>query len=188
MKRFHYAAALIFFAMLGGCASIQPVVGAKAAPEPTSGYVAGTFTRDTGGGVAFVLRNKQTGEEYSMPLGEDSALPTSVKDQIISIKVPPGDYSITEWFTYATLTKERGKKSAITNQYLAAPFTVVSGSVVYVGNYSVSTTRTYSYPTTYIRSTITPNPIKSSEAREAFLKAYPSFVSSPFSCRLCIDK
>jgi hypothetical protein len=185
MKIVKYLIALVFFAIFGGCAFIQPVVGATATPESTFGYVTGTFTRDGGGGIAFVLRNKQTGEEFSMPLGEDSALPKSVKDQIISIKVPPGSYAVTEWFTYATLTKERGKKNAITNQYLATPFTVDPGSVVYVGNYSVSTARTYSYPTTYIRTTITPKSIKSIEAREAFLKAYPSFGSNAFSCRFC---
>lgn len=180
-------AVLALACALGACASIQPVVSSSAAPEASSGYVTGSFTRTKSGGFAFVLRNLDSGAEYEMPLGEDTLLPTDVSDQVIAIKVPPGRYSVAQWFTYGTLTKERSSKKEISNPYLKAPFTLGNGAVVYLGRYSITTTYTPGYPVSRTDWAIRPQPVKSTEARSAFAKTYPAFADMPFSCRLCAD-
>lgn len=176
--------ALALTALLAsGCAVIQPVLPAAAAPDATAAYVAGAFTRVSSGGFAFIARNADTGEEYALPLGADTPFPTDVDNQVVAIKVPPGRYAITQWITYATLTKERITKSNVTNAVLSEPFTVAPGSVAYLGNYSVTTTR--SGLSSYFR--ISPKTVTSADAHAAFVKAYPGFQSQSFTCKLCID-
>ncbi|MBL0728807.1 hypothetical protein [Piscinibacter sp. HJYY11] len=169
--------------LASGCAVIQPVVPAAAAPDAASAYIAGAFTRVSSGGFAFIARNADTGEEYALPLGADTPFPTDVENQVVAIKVPPGRYAITQWITYATLTKERITKSNITNAVLSEPFTVAPGSVTYLGNYSVTTTRAG----TSMHFRISPKVVTSADARTGFLKAYPGFQSQSFACKLCVD-
>jgi len=170
-------------AALAVCASIQPVVRTTTSPEPSGSYIAGTFTRSSSGGFAFIVRNVESGTEYGMPLGEDSLLPKDVTDQVIAIKVPPGRYEVSQWITYGTLTKERSSKREIKNPYLAKPFTVEAGSVTHLGKFSVTTAITSGYTNWSIK----PNPMTSQDAKNGFLAAYPSFTSHSFSCRLCTD-
>lgn len=176
-------AIMLGVSMLVGCASIQPTVMSSAVPDPASGYLAGTFSRVSSGGFAFVVKNMRTGEEFGMPLGEDGLLPKDVNNQVIAIKLPPGDYAVTEWYTYATLTKERSAKKPISNRYLAMPFKVEAGKVMYLGYYLVSTSSGGGY--TYW--TVKPRPIGLSEAKAAFASAYPAFVQHDFACQLCLD-
>jgi hypothetical protein len=179
--------AVLAFAMaLSACASIQPVVKSAALPEATSAYVTGNFTRIKSGGFAFVLRNLDSGLEYGMPLGEDSLLPTDVTDQVIAIKVPPGRYSVAQWFTYGTLTKERTRKKDISNTFLNAPFVLEKASVVHIGSHLITTTYTPGYPTSRTDWLIKPQPITSKDAQGAFNKAYPAFANLAFMCHMCV--
>lgn len=184
MNRFLRLAALALAATwMTGCAVIQPVLPPTSQPDAASGYVAGGFTRVKSGGFAFIVRNVESGAEFALPLGEDTSWPSDVENQVVAIKLPPGRYAVSHWITYATLTKERISKSAVSNPYLSAPFSVVTGSVTYLGNYSVSTLHSGGY----INYRISPKPVMAEGARSAFLKTYPAFGGNNFACRLCAD-
>jgi hypothetical protein len=181
------AASLALFATLAGCTSIQPTVPTTTPPDASSGYVAGAFTRTNTGGVAFILKGMDSGVEYAMPLGEDSPLPKDVKDQVVAVKVPPGRYAVSHWITYGTLDKSQSTKTSMSNAFLAAPFVVEAGSVIYLGAFSVTSTTTPGYPKMTIHWSVKPMAIHLNGARAAFLKTYPMFGSVPFVCRLCLD-
>jgi hypothetical protein len=184
MNRFLRLAAWALAAILmTGCAVIQPVLPPTSQPDATAGYVAGGFTRVKSGGFAFIVRNLDTSAEFALSLGEDTSWPTDVENQVVAIKLPPGRYAVSHWITYATLTKERISKSAVSNPYLSAPFSVAAGSVTYLGHYSVSTLHSGGY----VNYRISPRPVMAAGARSAFLKAYPAFSGNDFSCRLCTD-
>ena len=88
------AAALV---AVSGCASVQPVLAPTASVDASSGYVAGQFTRMKARGFAFVVKGVDDGREFTMPLGEDSSMPSEAKDQTVAIKVPPGTYAVVQW-------------------------------------------------------------------------------------------
>lgn len=179
---------LIAALILTGCASIHPAVENTAGPIATSGYVAGGFTRNKGNGFAFLVRSLDSDKEYGMSLGEDSAMPSEVDNQVVAIALPPGRYAITQWVAYATLTKEKIKTSPVTNEHLSTPFTVKAGAVLYLGDFSILTTRTYSYPTTYTNWSIKPQPITTAQARRKFYAAYPKFDLLTVDCQLCLER
>jgi len=183
MRNLRYLFLLAIAGTLAACASIEPVVRHTASPEPSFGYIAGSFTRSGAGAFAFIIRNVESGAEYGMPIGEDSLMINDFSSLIIAIKIPPGRYEVLHWITYGTITKERLSKSEIKNAYLARPFTVEAGSVVHLGSFSVATT----LPLGHIEWTIASNPMTSREAKAGFLAAYPTFENHLFSCRLCSD-
>jgi hypothetical protein len=175
------------FAMLSGCASVQPVLAPTAAVEPGAGYVAGLFSRMKVRGYAFVIRSIDGNAEYNMPLGEDSSWPSAVNDQSVVIKLPPGRYTVSQWITYATLTKEIMSRKAISNSLLTQPFSVSAGSVTHLGSYDISEYVQSGYPaaTTYMR--IQPRRATQSQVQEAFAATYPNLAKAPVRCLLCID-
>jgi hypothetical protein len=182
---FRSMVAVLALAGLVGCASVQPVLVPSAAADPGAGYVAGLFTRMKARGYAFVVRATEGGAEYVMPLGEDSRLPTQVTDQTVAIKLPPGTYTVSQWITYATLTREIMSRKAITGSVLSQPFTVKAGTVVHLGSFDVSE-YTSGYPaTTYMR--IQPRRFSEAEVRQAFAATYPNLTSQAFRCILCTD-
>lgn len=174
-------------ACLTGCASVQPVLAPTAAADPNAGYVAGLFTRMKSRGYAFVVRATEGGAEYVMPLGEDASLPKQVTDQTVAIKLPPGTYTVSQWITYATLTKEIMSRKPITGSVLSRPFAVKAGSVVHLGSYDVSEYTQAGYPTitTYMR--IQPRRFSEAEVRQAFVAMYPNLAAQAFRCVLCTD-
>lgn len=188
MNLHRYFGLLLGALVLSGCASIHPAVENTAEPVATSGYVSGGFTRNKGNGFAFIVRSLDSDKEYGMSLGEDSAMPSEVSNQVVAIALPPGRYSITQWVAYATLTKEKMKTSPVTNEHLSTPFTVKAGGVVYLGDFSILTTRTYSYPTTYTNWSIRPQPLTTAQARRKFFAAYPKFDLLTVDCHLCLER
>jgi hypothetical protein len=185
MKRHSLFCILFFIVTLSGCVSIEPKYAPTAPPQKEFSYVAGKFTRTHSGGFAFILRNADSGIEYPMSLGEDTALPSDGFDQVVAIKVPPGKYVVSDWVTYGTLTKERSKKHPIKDSILNVPFTIEAGSVMFLGNYSANTSVTRGYPAGTINYSITPSVAIYRDSRDAFLKAYPLFNGSAFKCLSC---
>lgn len=167
--------------LLVGCASIEPALKPSAPPDAAAAYVAGKFSRIKSGGFAFGLVDVSSGAEYSISLGEDTFLPTDVTDQVLAIKVPPGQYALRHWFTYGTITKERSKKHPITSSVVSAPFSVSAGSVVFLGSFAARSD--YSGPQWVW--TINQREISSSGAERDFREAYPLLRSLNFSCHLC---
>ncbi|MEZ0232565.1 MAG: hypothetical protein ACAH12_06975 [Methylophilaceae bacterium] len=167
--------------LMSGCASIEPSIKPSDAADSEAAYVAGKFTRFNSGGFAFVLVNQTSGKEYNISLGNDSALPKNVADQVVAIKVPPGMYTLSYWFTYGTLTKERSDKHAITNLALSAPFLASSGSIVFLGKYLADTDFSSGRAFWSIKS----QKISETQAREDFAEAYPILGKLEFFCQNC---
>lgn len=174
-------AALAALSLIVGCAAIEPALKPTAAPEGGAAYIGGKFSRSNSGGFAFGLVNLTSGAEYAISLGEDTTLPTDIKDQILAIKVPPGRYALNHWFTYATVTKERSRKHPITNSALSAPFTVAAGSVVFLGSFAAESD--YSGPQWVW--TIKPRVVGRTDAQRDFAEAYPLLRNLSFACQLC---
>ena len=182
MKDLKLVPALVFvLALLTGCAAIEPALKPGMAPEPEAAYVSGKFTRSNSGGFAFVLVNQSTGTEYRMSLGEDTMFPKNVRNQVVTVKVPPGRYAVTQWFTYSTLTKERSGMHAVMNPGLSTPFMLTSGSVVFLGNYAAET----EIKGTLIHWTIKPRIASEDQARYDFGEAYPLLAKLNFVCLVC---
>lgn len=171
---------------LAGCASVIPTVQSDSGPDKTSGYLAGSFSRISTGGVAFVVVDEKTGQEYEMSLGETGKWAKDVKDSVMVIKLPPGQYRIAEWFTFATLTREKNKKTAVRNPALSSIFSVAPGEVLYLGNLGVQGTP-LSVGSMLKWHTITSKPVATVDARRHFIAAYPLFNDTKFACKLCTD-
>ncbi|HYU09433.1 MAG TPA: hypothetical protein VEK77_08645 [Gemmatimonadales bacterium] len=176
-------ATIAFILQLSACVSVQQTVRADAAPVPTAGYVAGSFTTDKGSAFGFGLVNTETGEDYVMPFGQERNMPSVRDNELGMIQLPPGNYKIAYWVTYATLTKQREVKKAIDNPVFGAPFTVAPGAVVFLGSFS---TRTDFFPYRRAEWSFRANRISRREAKDMFAKTYPRFADLPFSCRLCL--
>ena len=185
--RYFSLTVLLTLSLLAGCASIAPVLSQKEAADTGSGYLSGLFTRMKSRGFAFVVKDTNTGREFSMPLGEDSVLPTETRDQTVAIKLPPGRYEVTQWITYATMTREIMSRKPVTNPILSQPFEITAGGVVHLGSYDISQSVYSSYPgiTTSLR--IQPRPFSQADVKKAFSETYPNLNSLQFRCILCTD-
>jgi len=183
MRVFAGTGLALVLGLLAGCATIEPAVPTTARPETGMAYVAGQFSRSNSGGFAFVLQNLDSNAEYSMSLGVDGSWPQDVKAQVLAVKLPPGRYAVKQWFTYATLTKERSRGHAITNSELSRPFQVGSGAVLFLGGFSADTTTRGNQ----IFWSIKPRLLKEDEAQAVFQSAYPALAALPFECHLCIS-
>jgi ABC-type Fe3+-hydroxamate transport system substrate-binding protein len=166
-----------------GCASIEPALKANAQPDADTSYISGTFTRKSSGGYAFVLTNLQTKREYGLSLGADTLSPTDAFNQVITIKVPPGRYMVSRWYTYGTLNKAKDSTQQITNPYLSRPFELQARSVMFLGRFLASTI--VEEGKKYL--SIKPERLTQAEAREAFVAAHPAFAEIGFNCQMCAD-
>ena len=174
-------------AILAGCANVQPVLSVDAALDPAAGYVSGQFSRMKTRGFAFVIKAVDGGAEFVMPLGEDSSVPTAVKLQTVAIKLPPGRYTVSQWITYATLTKEVMSRKAVSGTALDTPFEIRPGSVLHLGSYEVSTENQSSYPRVVHYLQILPLPATEAQVQNAFALAYPKLANQSFKCLMCVD-
>lgn len=177
--------------LLSGCASITPVVSQTATADASSGYVAGLFTRPKPRGFAFEnnrhyafeVKELSDGRRFMMPLGEESILPTEIKDQTVAIKLPPGRYTVFQWITYDPLTKEILSTKPIIGSALSKPFDVTAGSVVHLGGYDLS--QSVRIGSTLLQ--IKPRRFSQAEVQKAFGDTYPNLASQAFRCVLCAD-
>jgi hypothetical protein len=169
---------------LTGCVQVAAVEKHDAQPDPSSGYVAGMFSREALSGVAFVVRNEASGKEYNLPLGEDTTMPRAVEGEVVAIRLPPGQYEVPAWVAYATVTKERMLRKDVTNLFLSAPFEVRSNTVTFLGKFRL----TGGNDLYRLIWRITPEPIRSAAAHEAFGKTYPALDALTFACRLCVPE
>jgi hypothetical protein len=170
---------LIAISQLSACVTLQPVIPKETTPNAASGYVAGSFSVSSGPGFAFGLLNTTSGQELVIPF--KGTAKEGRKDEVGMIAVPPGDYKVSYWVTYATLTNEQIKKSAVTNSVLAEPFKVAPGAVVHLGTFTANTT----YAGSWVHWTIQPVRTTEADAKKQFIDTYPKFSEAAFSCRLC---
>lgn len=177
---------------LAGCASIAPTVAASADPDADAAHIAGVFSRNKGINFGLVIRSADGQHEYVMPMGEDSSVPTKVRDSSIAIKVPPGVYTVSEWITYATLNKWVNSRKPIANHVLGKPFRVAPGAVVLLGHFDAySATTPVGWGGTGIRireeMQFIPLETNSGTLQGIFAQAYPKLAQRSLTCLLCAD-
>jgi hypothetical protein len=173
--------------LLGGCASIEPTLKADAQPSADAAYIAGSFTRQNSGGFAFAITNLDTQREYGMSLGQDTVLPKDVSDDVVVMKVPPGRYQVTSWYTYGTVNKAKNGTFPIRNPVLSQPFEVPAQSVRFLGKFVARSDHAYGMGALSASWSIEPVPITEAQAREALSRSYSAFGNLDVKCQLCSD-
>lgn len=186
-RLFRCATAIVLLSGLAACVSIEPTLDADITPDAKSAYISGEFTRSKFTGIAYVVESVDGKNQYLLPMGKDTAMPSAVKLQTVAMKIPPGTYHIIEWVTYATVTKEIFRRNEVKNPFMREPFTIKAGNVVHLGRFEVDGTRTTNYPTTYMKWSVVPQPIMQSDAQSAFVQTYPKLADLPFRCVMCVD-
>jgi hypothetical protein len=163
-----------------GCASSigEPPLKSDAAPDASAAYVAGKFGND-GSEFAFVLTNKETFAQYILPFGASSFGPPQAKYDVITIKIPPGTYEVSQWVT------NDGFLAAARYHSMDYPFIfkATAGSVEFLGKFWAGTDASLNY----IKWTIIPETENENDARHSFANAYPALQNLEFSCRFCSD-
>lgn len=180
------------FALLSGCAGLSPTLPPTVEAEPGAAYISGLFNRAKGANFAFVIRSVDGKVEYVMPMGEDNSLPTPIVNSTIAVKVTPGMYSISQWITYATMTKDVITRRSIENSSFSKPFYVAGGSVTHLGSFSIGSTTSIGGFDGYwhkilFDARIRPDSATTQEVRSAFIKSYPRLDTQPFICLFCSD-
>src|SRR5512138_1969663 len=171
------AAASLLAALLSGCVSVRPTIAPSAAPAASSGYVAGIFHKDSPWGFGLGLVDA-AGMDYVMPFGDPANVATG--GRLATIAVPPGEYRVGYWVTYATMTKSReGKKDFPREHPLASRFTVKPGEVVLLGAFTADSSNTSTGTGYRINWNIAPKKIGEQQAVQAFRTGYPAFGDAP---------
>lgn len=183
---FTFLSRTIPLVFLAACAPLAPTVPATAPPDPQASYVAGLFNRQ-GMSFALVLRAVDGGASYILPMGEDTRWPGDTTRSSVAIAVIPGAYTVVEWFTYGTVSKDVISRRPNTIASLQAPFEVKAGAVVHLGEISVASVPVPG-PSGYtvgFQLRVSPRHTSWKEVRAAFDRAYPRLAPWPASCLLC---
>lgn len=181
------AAVALSLASCGTIVKITPVEKHDATPNSAYGYIAIRTTQEKGTDIAFVVNNVDTGTAFNMPLEEDATWSSKENKQVAIMKVPPGRYAVTQWLTYASMTKSEFTEKVVTNPYLSYPFNVNPNTVTFLGDFMVGFDINHGYVTDHWHWTIRPLRIHLEEAHAAFAESYPAFRDLAFTCRLCTE-
>jgi hypothetical protein len=175
------------FSILAGCVSVQPILGTDAPADSNSGYISGQFSRVKLSGFGLVVKSVDSGSEYVLPMGEDSNFPSAVESQTVVMKLPPGTYRISQWVTYATLTKETLTRKSIENSLGGEQFKINPGTVLHLGRYYLGGNKESVFSGLKMNFNMNPLRVTQREVQDAFILSYPKLASLPFRCLLCVD-
>jgi hypothetical protein len=182
-----FAATLVLL-LLTGCLAIAPTVSPTAQPEANSAYVAGIFSRNKGVHFALVLHSTDGNDEYIMPMGEETRLATAISESSIAIAVRPGTYVISEWMTYAPMSKQLLSRYPNRSGTLAKPFVVAIGSVTHLGKFESEWAMTYTgIWSRQHNMRVHPVPNSTPTVQASFANAHPKLALQPFNCVFCMD-
>jgi hypothetical protein len=179
----------ILVVLLPGCVGLQKVLDRDTPRNATSGYVAAIFTNTSttlGRGHAFGLGivDAKTGADFVMPFGDQTSEPNAA-----IVELPPGEYRVAYWVTYARLTRSReGKKDLPDGHALGRRFKVAAGEVVLLGALAANTSTSGSTSANVAFTwnwTIQALPVRDSVARQKLASDYPNFVGAPVRCIVC---
>lgn len=182
----HRLLAPLALCALVGCAAVTPTpsLDPAAAPDPSLGYVAGSFSV-AGKESRFAFRvSGQDAAGFHLAFGE----PAQYGFETRMIPLPPGVYRVDSWVTYSPAGTEQ-KRQALEGT-LGAEFVVKPGHVVYLGRFTAATDvrvgslgiRSKTISTTW---TIQPQRIRADEVAATIRAAYPAFEAAPLECVLC---
>ena len=190
-KSFCIVAALCML-MLSGCASdrglIRPIMLSTQVPAMDSGYLAGKFSRKwdaNKSSYGLGILNTLTAEEYVIPFGRETALPSDVSDEFDMIQVPPGEYRVAYWITYSISEQTQTSRTDFpTDALTSKPFTLAPGEVVFLGSYIPETGSAADGTRT---QTIRHWRLSQRSVQKALERGYPEFKAQPLSCPSCIE-
>lgn len=182
-----FLSCVLGLSILAGCVSVQPILSADAPVDPDSGYVSGQFSRVKLSGFGLVVKATDGSAEYVMPMGEDSNFPSAVESQTVVMKLPAGTYRISQWVTYATLTKETLTRKSLENSPLSEPFKIKPGTVLHLGRYNLGGNKEFVYNGVNMNFQMNPLPVTQRQVQSAFMLSYPKLAGLPFRCLLCVD-
>lgn len=154
-----------------------------------SGYLAGNFSRkwdSNKSSFGLGILNTVTAEEYVIPFGKETDLPTDISDEYDMIQVPPGEYRIAYWITYSISEQVQTSRTDFPiDTVTSKAFTLDPGGVVFLGsfvpemkNHEADGTRTWTIQ--HWRHT-------QRSAQKALEKNYPEFKAQPLLCPSCIE-
>jgi len=192
MTKVQYFAGMLCILLLSACATnrvnVYTTVPFAQAPDLSSGYVAGLFSRDWGSGsLGFGIVNVDTAAEYVISFGTDSRLQSSIRDEVGMIQIPPGNYRIAYWLTYSTLDREKRSQNEIpADSAIGSTFAVAPGEILFIGSYAARLERDQNGGNNAASWTIMPQQIALPTANKAIAKRYPEFSTLPLSCQRCI--
>ncbi|MYM86140.1 hypothetical protein GTP91_02985 [Rugamonas sp. FT82W] len=166
---------------------MQPILSADAPVDPNSGYLSGQFSRVKLSGFGLVVKATDGSAEYVLPMGEDSNFPSAVESQTVVMKLPPGTYRISQWVTYATLTKETLTRKSLDNSPVGEPFKVAPGTVLHLGRYDLGGNKEFVFNGLKMNFKMSPLPVTKREVQNAFATSYPKLADLPFQCLFCVD-
>lgn len=193
MRWMKYFALATFAVLASGCVTnFAPPLKSDATPSTANGVIAAEFSRTSTTGIAFIVHNTKTGQEYALSIGENTERLQDVYEQVSAINVPPGDYAIVQWETFESITKQVLGKFPEKISRLAKPFTVQAGQVTFLGAYFAEGAERYAgdsaYKSTdYMHWIIDPQSITYKRAHASFVRAYPAYSESEFTCLLCSE-
>lgn len=193
MNRSSCIVAVLFVLMLAGCASdralIQPIMPATQAPAMESAYLAGMFSRkwdSSQSSFGLGLINIRTAEEYVIPFGRETTLPTNISDEFDMIQVPPGEYRIAYWIRYSIKEQAPLSRTPYPPESLTArAFTLGPGEVVFLGSF---------VPDAVGRTADGDNlweirhwRLNQRSVQRALERNYPGFKAQPWICPSCLE-
>jgi len=169
----------------------EPNLAPDSAPDKASGYVSGQVFvgKSKGLGYAFAIEPVGGGPQYLLKLGAGAQFDSSKNSEgLAAIKLPPGNYQVVTWIVYQTMFDEARFRAPFKNDALIGkPFRISAGSVVHLGNFSISVEERKYAPTPSLLWTLNVIPEMQETSEKKFRQSYPNLAPLPFRCMACLD-
>ena len=174
--------------VLIGCATTERVIPNDAAPDSSSGYVAGLFANNASNtGFAIIVIDVGSGNEYKLSFGNELAARQGRGAVVNMIALPPGRYRVGKWVTFhLTLMNEFARTDIPTSSPTSVSFTVAPGGVIFLGSFYAAAEY---FPQTALSQAVhwrlTHSRLSQTSAEQLVHRHYPKFAQAPFSCAYC---
>lgn len=169
--------ALLALSLAASCATRPaplrlPSLAKSAQPIETSGYVGVIASRDTIVEFGLVLRERQTQREYVVSLP---------KKGVGLIRIPPGQYRVASWTTYALVGSTITEEDVPEGHPLGDIFDLQAGQVVLLGRWSGER----SYRVFWNNYRLSPSFVTEVDAVGQLRADYPGFATVGAVCTVC---
>jgi hypothetical protein len=178
IQRASVACLVMALCVLQGCANVSPTLAHEATADQSAGYVALQSTHNTGVGMAFELTNVKTNQKYGLPLTNSAH--SDATAEVVAIKMPPGNYRLTQWMAYGWLTPGLIGHQDVTWPAFKEAFSVGAGQVNVLGGFLAKTS-----DTPRLQMSVTPSELTADEVKRSLSMAYPGLKGMPISCITC---
>jgi len=180
-------AVLAAVAVLAGCAGLRPNVKKSDRYDPAMGYVVGTFGSIENSGFGLVLSD-QVGRPFRLTFGE-AKFGDATRELTGMVALPPGDYCLTHWITYARVSGLAELTHPIPKGHpFFRTFELKPGHVVYLGRFDAvmeRETRGLIAMTVKTRWSLAAEHITADVVPPVIAREYAGFSAAPLECLLC---